>query len=95
MSCDPVLTMLNEQLSSQGLLQTDCNLLFFTPALCYKAKMCCNAGLGIFVYDRLKPTLGWKYIAGGTLIQMVNTLNTYGPFLAEADISTFWTEYPN
>lgn len=95
MSCDPVINMLNEQVNNQGLLQTDCDLLFFTPALCHKAKICCNVGLEILVYNRLKPAQGWRYVAGGTLTQMADTLNTFGPFLAEVDVPIFWGTIPD
>lgn len=95
MSCDPVLDLLNTEMGDQGSLQTDCDLLFFTPALCYKVKICCNAGLSLFVYDRLKPDFGWRVVANGTLNQIVSTLNADGPFLSEIDVPTFWTTTPN
>ena len=94
MSCDPVLTLFNTQMENQGILQTNCDLLFFTHVLCYKIKMCCFSGLNLFVYDRLKPDFGWTFVAYGTMMQLVDTLNQNGPFLSGSDISTFWTVLP-
>lgn len=94
MSCDPVLNLVSEQVAN-GQLQTDCNLLYFTPALCYKVKICCMAGLEMFVYDRLKPDFGWRYVAKGTLTQIVDTLTMDGPFLSSIDTPNFWPTIPD
>jgi len=92
--CDPVLNLVSEQVAN-GTLQSNCDLLFFTPALCYKVVWCCLVGLELFVYDRLKPDFGWQYVARGTVAPIADTLNVNGPFLPLASISEFWPVFPD
>ena len=89
MACDITISMLNEIMGGIGQLQDNCDLLFFTPGLCFKAKFC--GQLKILVYERINPD-GWTLVGSGTVDQMAATLNASGPFLT--DISTYWANIP-
>ena len=68
----PLMELLNSEINNEGSLQSNCDLLFFTPVLCFKAKKCCSGGLSVSVYDRLKTNFGSAHNSARRRLRILN-----------------------
>lgn len=80
---------LNEQMGMVGVFIGGCDLRFYTRVLVYGVKF---GPSGPFMIEKFNRFVGeWESVMfGGTMPQTTSALNSFGPFLTQDEILTYW-----
>lgn len=90
---DPIhfLEQVNAQMGGQGFLKGTV-LYFYSPFYAYGVALTNFLKFGILRYSRVNPEYQWTLIVQqARILDVVNALKSYEPFLNEATIPTYWT----
>ena len=82
------LTLLNQRMNGAGIL-VNCDLRFYTHVLVHSVGF---GPSGSYNMEKFNRFLGyWESVMfSGTITQVENTLNQFGPFLTPAEIDQIW-----